>query len=83
VREVIAEVVGPDRPPPPTLHVLNKLDLIRTEADEARLAALRIEAAPHVAISAKTGDNLASLKQLLQALLAGCVAEPAIPRPEG
>lgn len=82
VRQVIAEVLA-DTPHPPALHALNKLDLIRTQAEEARLAALRFEAVPHVAISAKTGDNLPALRESLHALLAGRSLEPAVSHPEG
>jgi len=71
VRQVIAEVVGQETAPPPVLHVLNKLDLVQTESGEARLAALRSEAVPHVVVSAKTGDNLPHLRETLHALLAG------------
>ncbi|MFH1609353.1 MAG: GTPase HflX, partial [Candidatus Bipolaricaulota bacterium] len=82
VRQVIAEVLGPDTPHPPVLHVLNKLDLIKTQAEEAQLAAVRFEAVPHVAISAKTGDNLPALRESLQALLAGRSLEPVVSHPE-
>ncbi|MBC7316182.1 MAG: 50S ribosome-binding GTPase, partial [Chloroflexi bacterium] len=69
VREVIADVLGPDRVPPPTLHVLNKLDLVSTQEQEARLAALEREAVPHVVVSAKTGGNVASLLSALDSIL--------------
>lgn len=69
VREVIADVLGPDRVPPPTLHVLNKLDLVSTQEQEARLAALEREAVPHVVVSAKTGGNMASLLSALDSIL--------------
>jgi len=83
VRQVTAEVMGPDAPHPPVCHALNKLDLIRTQADETRLAALRFEAVPHVAISAKTGDNLSLLRDSLQALLAGRSLAPGVSYLEG
>ncbi len=82
VRQVTAEVMA-DAPHPPVLHALNKLDLIRTQADETRLAALRFEAVPHVAISAKTGDNLSLLRDSLQALLAGRSRAPGVSCPKG
>ncbi len=69
VREVVAEVMGPDRVPPPTLHVLNKLDLVETPEDLARLDALRLEAVPHVVVSARRGDNMVALWDALCALL--------------
>ncbi|GAB4305050.1 MAG: hypothetical protein Kow0097_02890 [Candidatus Bipolaricaulota bacterium] len=69
VREVVAEVVGADRVSPPTLHVLNKVDLVRTPEELARLDALRLEAVPHVVVSARRGDNMAALRDALCALL--------------
>ncbi|HEU68675.1 MAG TPA: GTPase HflX [Candidatus Acetothermia bacterium] len=69
VRRVVMEVVGPDRLPPPTLHVLNKLDLVGTLEERARLEALRLEAVPHVVVSAKRGDNMIALRDAVCALL--------------
>lgn len=77
VREVVADVVGPDRAPPPVLHVLNKADLIATPEQEARLATLRSAAVPHVVVSAKTGYNIPQLLMAIQALLARRGAVPA------
>ncbi|MBC7092397.1 GTPase HflX [Candidatus Bipolaricaulota bacterium] len=72
VRRVVAEeILRPGEPHPPILHVLNKIDLVKSEAQQARLAALQLEAIPHICISAKTGDNVPALKRALAALLAG------------
>lgn len=71
VRRVVAEeILRPGEPHPPILHVLNKIDLVNSEAQQARLAALQLEAMPHICISAKTGDNVPALKRTLAALLA-------------
>lgn len=69
VREVIAEIVGPDNAFPPVLYVFNKLDLVSTPEREASLAVLQAEAVPHVAISAKTGHNVAALRGSIRDLL--------------
>lgn len=74
VREVIAGVMGPGQLPPPTLHVLNKLDLVTTPEREARLATLARDATPALALSARTGHNVDKLCSSLSALLAGRLA---------
>ncbi|MCR4391557.1 MAG: GTPase HflX [Candidatus Acetothermia bacterium] len=80
VRRVIAkEILRPGEPHPPILHVLNKIDLVESEAQQARLAALQLEAIPHICISAKTGDNVSALKRAVAALLAGQAVARAHP----
>ncbi len=74
VRQVIAEVLGPGRVPPPTLHVLNKTDLLTAPEAVAHLEALKWGAVPHVAVSAKRGDNVLALRDSLGSLL-------SLPRP--
>lgn len=71
VRGVVAEVLGPDRAFPPVIHVLNKLDLVSTPEARARLEALRREVHPHVAVSAKTGENIPALIEAFRVLLSG------------
>lgn len=68
-REVLSEVLGPGKTLPPVLHVLNKLDLVTTPEGEAGLALLRREAVPHVAVSARTGENVGELRAAIHALL--------------
>jgi GTP-binding protein HflX len=81
VREVIAAIVGPDSAPPPVLHVLNKLDLVATPEQEARLAALQVETVPCVALSARTGRNVSTLEAALASLVVSRTspAAPSVP----
>ncbi len=77
VREVIAQIAGPDRAPPPVLYVLNKVDLIVTPEEEAQLAVLCDAAVPHVVLSAKMGHNVPELVLALTALLNSRAPAPA------
>ncbi|MEW6217209.1 MAG: GTPase HflX [Candidatus Bipolaricaulota bacterium] len=81
VREVVAAIVGPDSAPPPVLHVLNKLDLVATPEQEARLAALQVETVPCVALSARTGCNVSTLEAALASLVVSRTspAAPSVP----
>ncbi len=81
VREVVAAIVGPDSAPPPVLHVLNKLDLVVTPEQEARLAALQAETVPCVALSARTGRNMSTLEAALASLVVSRTspAAPSVP----
>lgn len=81
VREVVAAIVGPDSAPPPVLHVLNKLDLVVTPEQEARLAALQVETVPCVALSARTGRNMSTLEAALASLVVSRTspAAPSVP----
>ncbi len=81
VREVVAAIVGPGSAPPPVLHVLNKLDLVATPEQEARLAALQVEIVPCVALSARTGQNVSALEAALASLVVSRTfpAAPSVP----
>lgn len=70
VRHVVfTEIFGPEDPRPPVIYALNKLDLLKTPADWGRAEALLSEAQPGVLISAKTGENLPQLRDLISRLL--------------
>jgi len=79
VREVVAQIAGAERDPPPVLHVLNKVDLIATPEQEARLAVLREGTVPHVVLSAKTGRNVSALGPAVSSLLAAAPVAGARP----
>lgn len=70
VRRVLFEdLFGPEKQRPPIIYTLNKLDLLRTSEDWARVEGLLLEAQPGLVISAKTGENLPELSQLIAELL--------------
>lgn len=70
VRQVVNhEVLEAGGPRPPALYVLNKLDLLTTPEAWAQAEALLHEAQPGILVSAKTGENLSELHQLIAALL--------------
>ncbi|MFO8034441.1 MAG: GTPase HflX [Candidatus Bipolaricaulota bacterium] len=70
VREVLAEqMLGDEEPWPPVLHVLNKLDEVRTPEQKALLQRARLEIHPQVCLSAKTGQGLDRLRERMAQML--------------
>jgi len=70
-------------PLPQTLYVLNKLDRIRTPEERARLARLKLEVRPAVAVSALEGLNLEALREALSQALARHFARVSVHLPAG
>ncbi len=70
VREVLAEqMLGHEEPWPPVLHVLNKVDAVRSPEQRALLHRAQMEINPHVCISAKTGEAVDELRECMDQML--------------
>lgn len=70
VRQVVfTQILKPEDPRPPVLHVLNKLDLLTTPEAWAQAETVLAAAQPGILVSAKTGENLDELRKLMAELL--------------
>lgn len=70
VRQVVfTQILKPEDPRPPVLHVLNKLDLLTTPEAWAQAETVLAAAQPGILVSAKTGENLGELRKLMAELL--------------
>ncbi len=82
VREVLAEqILGNDEPWPPVLHVLNKVDAVRSPEQRALLDRARMEIDLHVCVSATTGEALPELRERMADLLGPAFARVLVSIP--
>jgi len=72
VLDVLADqILNQDDTWPPVLHVLNKMDLVTTPEQMARVAQARGEITPHVTTAAREGHGLDELRTAVAAMLGG------------